>query len=255
MSALLPAYYQIKQVIKGWIVNREFNINEKIYSENELASMFNVSRLTVRQAISQLVQEGFLTSKRGGGTFVTGSESLIKSFRVEATGFMDDLFYQVSKSKVKSVEMTRIAVPKLTKEKLELGDKDKEIIQIKRVRILEKRSFAYTVNHLPLEIGAKIREKDLYKKPLLEIMELDLSVKFTEAYQTIEASFANQEVAEKLGIPPGSPVLFVERIMYVKNKKPIELVQSSYPGDLYKYIIRLRNIKRKERNFWVHRPM
>jgi GntR family transcriptional regulator len=168
---------------------------------------------------------------------------------------MDDLFYQVSKSKVKSVEMTRIAVPKLTKEKLELGDKDKEIIQIKRVRILENRSFAYTVNHLPLEIGARVREKDLYVKPLLQIMEQDLGIAFTEAYQTIEASFANQEVAEKLGIQSGSPVLFVERIMYGKNKKPIELVQSSYLGDLYKYIIRLKNIKRKERNIWVHRPM
>jgi GntR family transcriptional regulator len=255
MGALLPAYYQIKQIVKGWIVNKEFNVGEKIPSENELAAMFNVSRLTVRQAISQLVQEGFLTSKRGGGTFVTCSENLIKSFSVEATGFMDDLFYQVSKSKIKSVEMTRMAVPKLTKEKLELGDKDKEIIQIKRVRFLEDKSFAYTVNHLPIEIGTKIREKDLYGKALLRIMEEDLGITFTEAYQTIEASFANQEVAEKLGVPSGSPVLFVERIMYGKNKKPIELVQSSYRGDLYKYIIRLKNIKRKEGNIWVHRAV
>ncbi len=253
MGALLPAYYQIKQIVKGWIINKEFNVGDKIPSENELAAKFNVSRLTVRQAIAQLVQEGFLTSKRGGGTFVTGSENLIKSFRLEATGFMDDLFYQVSKSKVKSVEMTRMAVPRLTKEKLELGDQDKEIIQIKRVRILENRSFAYTVNHLPLEIGTKIREKDLYVKPLLQIMEQNLGLTFTEAYQTIEASFANQEVAEKLGIQSGSPVLFVERIMYTKKRKPVELVQSSYPGDLYKYILRLKNMRRKEANLWVHR--
>ena len=71
MSSLLPVYYQIKQSIKNWIVNREFELGEKIPSENELADKFSVSRLTVRQAISQLTQEGFLISKRGEGTFVT----------------------------------------------------------------------------------------------------------------------------------------------------------------------------------------
>ena len=65
MSTLLPIYYQIKQTIKNWILNKEFNPGEKIPSENELAKKFNVSRLTARQAISQLVQEGFLISKRG----------------------------------------------------------------------------------------------------------------------------------------------------------------------------------------------
>jgi len=97
LSTLLPAYYQIKQTIKNWILNKEFNPGEKIPSENELGEKFNVSRLTVRQAISQLVQEGFLISKRGEGTFVTYNEHLIGSFSLEFTGFMDDLFYQISK--------------------------------------------------------------------------------------------------------------------------------------------------------------
>lgn len=252
MPTLLPAYYQIKQTIKNWILNKEFNAGEKIPSENELAEKFNVSRLTVRQAISQLVQEGFLTSKRGEGTFVTHDEHLIGSFSLEFTGFMDDLFYQISKSETKSVKITRIPVPKMIKEKLELDNNGEEVIQIKRVRFLNDKPFNYTINYLPIAIGRRITEKDLFRKPLLQIMEENLGIQFTEAFQTIEASFADQEVSEQLGIVSGSPILLVERIMYTKKRKPVEVVQSSYRGDLYKYIVRLKSIKRKKGSIWIH---
>jgi GntR family transcriptional regulator len=251
MNALLPVYYQIKQAIKNWIIAKEFAPGEKIFSENDLAERFNVSRLTVRQAIAQLIQEGFLISKRGEGTFVTKDESLINSFNLEFSGFMDDLFYQVQKSRTKSVEMARMTVPKSIREKLELENEGEEVVQVKRIRFKDDKSFAYTVNYLPLEIGLKITGRALYEKPLLRILEQDLGIQFTEAFQTIEASFADQEVSEKLGVPSGSPILFVERIMYTRGMKPIELVQSSYRGDLYKYIVRLKNVKGRKGTVWI----
>ena len=249
---LLPRYYQIKQVIKKWIINDEIGIGEKIPSENELASSFHVSRLTVRQALSQLIQEGFLTSRRGDGTYVTDNKKLLDSYNLEFSGFMDDLFYQISRSKTKSVEINRKKLSKPIREKLKLPGKEKEIVQIKRVRFIDNRSFAYTVNYLPVEIGKKLTKKTLMKKPLLQILEQDLEILFTEAFQTIEASFADQSLAKKLEVPPGSPILFVERIMYTKRRKPVELVQSSYRGDLYKYIVRLKTVRRKKESVWVH---
>ena len=111
---LLPRYYQIKQVIKKWIINDEIGMGKKIPSENELASSFHVSRLTVRQALSQLIQEGFLTSRRGDGTYVTDNAKLLDSYNLEFSGFMDDLFYQITRSKTKSVE---IKLKKLSDEK------------------------------------------------------------------------------------------------------------------------------------------
>lgn len=249
---LLPRYYQIKQVIKKWIINDEIGRGKKIPSENELASSFHVSRLTVRQALSQLIQEGFLTSRRGDGTYVTDNAKLLDSYNLEFSGFMDDLFYQISRSKTKSVEIKRKELSKPIREKLELPGKEKEIVQIKRVRFIDNRSFAHTVNYLPVEIGKKFTKKALMKKPLLQIMEQDFKILFTEAFQTIEASFADQSLAKKLEVPPGSPILFVERIMYTKRRKPVELVQSSYRGDLYKYIVRLKTVRRKKESVWVH---
>lgn len=252
MNALLPVYYQIKQSIKNSIINGEYSPGAKIPSENELADKFKVNRLTVRQAILQLIQEGFLVSKRGRGTFVTTNEDLINSFSLEFSGFMDDLFYQISKSTTQSVQMARIAASGLVKEKLGLGEDNAEVIQIKRVRFKEDKSFAYTINYLPLEIGLRLSEQNLYKKPLIQIMEEDFKIQFTEAFQTIEATFADQEVAQQLQVASGSPILFVERIMYAKKRKPVEFVQSSYRGDLYKYIVRLKRVKSKTSGAWVH---
>ena len=251
MNPILPVYYQIKQTIKNWIINKEFNPGDRIPSEKELAAKFHVSRLTVRQAITQLVQEGLVNSKRGEGTFVTKNADLITGFSLEFTGFMDDLFYQISKSKTKALEVEKVAASKLIREKLGLDESEKTVVRIKRVRFLQDKAFAYTVNYLPLDIGKKISGRKLYKKPLLQIMEEDIGIKFTEAFQTVQASFADQEVSERLGIAAGSPILFVERIMYASGQTPVEFVQTSYRGDLYKYIVRLKNFRSKDANTWA----
>jgi GntR family transcriptional regulator len=254
MHTLVPIYYQIKQTIKNWIISKEFCPGEKIPSENELAERFDVSRLTVRQAIGQLTQEGFLVSKRGEGTFVTDNVQLIDSCSFEFRGLIDDFFFaQISGIQTRSVRTERKIPPKVIREKLELGSHDEEVIQIKRLRYLRDKRFTYSTNYLPLDIGIKIKEEMLYEKSLLQILGQDLGIQLVEAVQTIEASFADPEAAEHLAIPSGSPILFIERIMYAAKRRPIEIFQSAYPGDLYKFIVRYRNVIRKDGNEWVHR--
>ena len=252
VNSILPIYYQIKQTIKTWIINREFNPGGKIPSENELAEKFGVSRLTVRQATGQLTQEGFLVSRRGEGTFVTDNVGLIESYNFEFRGLIDDFFFaQIADIKTKSTWIERMAAPKPIREKLCLDAQAEEIVRIKRVRVLREALFTISTNYLPLEIGEKIDEKALYEKPLLEILEQDLGVRFTEAVQTIAASFADSETAAHLAVPSGSPILFTERIMYAKGRKPVEVFQSSYPGDLYKFIVRYKNVVRRNGSTWV----
>jgi GntR family transcriptional regulator len=249
MSASLPIYHQIRNKIQDWIINKEYGLGEQIPSETDLAKTFNVTRITVRQAISLLVQEGLLTRKRGSGTFVTNDAKLIGSFGLDFTGFMDGLFLQVSKTKTYSAKIEVIATPRSVKEKLNI--EDEEIVKIERVRTMNGQIFALTINYIPKEIGLKIEEKTLFEKPLLKIMEVDLGVEFDEAFQTIEASFSDQHVSDQLEIENGTPILFVERIMYGKKKRPIELVQTSYRGDIYKYVFRLKLDKSNKNGRWI----
>jgi GntR family transcriptional regulator len=253
LNNALPAYHQIMQTIKGWVINKEFAPAEKIPSENELALRFKVSRMTVHQAIRELVREGFLTSRRGEGTFVTNNEEFINSFNLEFSGSIDELFFhQMLKTKMKSVTVQRSVPPRRVSEALGLRGNSEEVTQIKRVQLLGSNRLAYVVNYLPQEIGSKIVEQDLYEKPLLTILTKNLGIRFTEATQTIEASFADTEVAEKLEMAAGLPILFVERVMYTRGHKPVEVYQSSYRGDANRFIFRLKQVQRKSGKRWVH---
>ena len=198
MPPLLPIYHQIRNKIKEWIVSKEYGLGEQIPSETELAKMFNVTRMTVRQAIALLIQEGLLNRKRGSGTFVTSDAELVGGLSLDFTGFMDGLFYQVSKSKAVDVKINRIATPRIVKDKLKT--EAEFIYKVERVRMLNDRIFAFTINYLPENIGKQIDEKALYEKPMLQILEQDLHVEFDEALQTIEASFSDQYVSEMMKI-------------------------------------------------------
>ena len=248
MDAVLPIYFQIKQTIRGWIVNRQYNPGEKIPSETELMVQFKVSRMTVRQAISQLVQEGLLISRRGEGTFVSTDERLINSFNAELRGFLDNIFARNLNLETRSATVTLMAAPKLIKQKLELNNDECNVIQIKRNRFLHGKNFNFAINYIPVDIGERIVESELYKKPLSQILVGDLGVSFAESVQTIEASFADQEVAEALAVASGSPILFIERIVFNREHKPVDLFQSSYPGDRCKLVVHFKNVRRK----WVH---
>ena len=250
-TTLLPIYQQIKYVIREWIISKEYLAGNKLPTENELAKIFRVSRMTVRQGLAELVKEGLIETRRGEGTFVTTDDQLIESLSLKFSGFMDDLFYQVSKSRTKTVEMDIIPVPKMVAEKLQFGNNEEKILVIKRVRIMDGKLFAYTINFLRLEIGLKIKEKDLYKMPLLQILEEKCGVHFHSAFQTIQASFSSNEVAAKLEIPSGAPILLVERIMYADRNNPFEFVQSSYRGDIYKYVVNYKFDPKLKGSQWV----
>lgn len=251
MSQLIPIYYQIKQSIKSRIINKEFNPGDRIPSENQLAEQFNVTRLTVRQALYQLVQEGLLEARRGNGTFVTNNNNIIKSHSYESAGFVDEDFYKVQKPETRSVEIDRVPAPKFVQDKLKLDRDDEIVTRLKRVKYLKNNPFNYIINYLPLEIGSKIVKKDLYQKSLLEILEIEIGIDFNEAFQTIEAAFADQEISDKLKIPSGAPMLSVVRTMYAKKRAPSLLSHILYRGDLFQYIARFKKVKRKSGKVWV----
>ncbi len=242
MKTVLPAYYQIRETIKSWIYNKEYNPGDRFPTEKELAERFKVNRLTVRQAVSQLVQEGFLQVHRGEGTFVTSSVALISRLSLESTGYLDDLNL-MSRFKTRFVKTSRIQAARIVKEKLALREGEDEVVQVKRLRLLKDNIAWYTLNHLPLDVGLPLieRKKDLFKTPLSVVVERDLGIKIVEAFQVIRASFADEEAGEYLSISPGSPVLVIERVMYAKDGKAIDWVQSFYPADKCEYIVRLKS--------------
>jgi GntR family transcriptional regulator len=251
MEPVLPVYHQIRRTIKHWILDQHYCSKDKIPPEHELAAQFNVNRMTIRQALSSLVDEGLLIRKRGEGTFVTSDEELIQAMSLKHISMTNVLFLPLMKSKTLTVVKTEVEPSPLIRKKLELNADERCVVRIKRDRIVPEGFRAFTINYLPLDIGRKLNEEALLKRPLLKIMEDDLKINFIEAFETIEASFADEEAAAHLGIHPGVPTLLTERIMYDERGKPVELVNTIYEANLYKCCLHLKKVKRGPSFDWI----
>ena len=251
MEPTLPIYHQIRRFIKHGVLDRVYQANQQIPTEQELAKQFNVNRITIRQAISSLVEEGLLIRIRGKGTFVTSDEELIRAKSFKTVGMITELLLPLGQSRTLSVGMQTVKPETVIREKLELSESDKFVVKIVRDRIVPEGFRAFTVNYLPHEVGSRIEPEQLMKKPLLSILEEDLGVNFYEALQTIEASFADAETAEHLGIQPGNQTLLIERIMYNAESRPVEMVQSIYDANSYKFSLSLRKNQQGSSSNWV----
>jgi GntR family transcriptional regulator len=117
------------------------------------------------------------------------------------------------------------------------------LIVVRRVREVNGRVLAWTVNFLPVNIGRRLRKADLLKYPLLRLLEERHGIKIAEAVQTLRAVLANSEAAFHLEVPFASPLLFAERLYLAPGGTPIQLVQSHYRADRYAFAVRLQRLK------------
>ena len=164
-------------------------------------------------------------------------------------GFLEDLRERVQKLTVTDVDVRQVtATPDMAST---LGlDPGADVIRIRRIRHLDGEPFSFTVNYLPVEIGRRIRAKDLYAVPLLKILQRDLRIPIVRAQETIDAAPADPEVAQRLGITVLYPVMHLKRVMFTTADRPFEIVETYYRADKYHYSVSLVRVKRKGKWTW-----
>ena len=246
----LPFYKQIQHLIRYRIANGEYQPGTQIPSENELCRQLNVSRITLREALRELVRDHLLVKVQGKGTFVALNPPK-RLVAVKYTGFMEDLIERVRRMTVTEADISRVAATTEMKATLGLAPSETEVFLVKRVRYVDNEPFSFTLNYLPAVIGSRIRSKDLFALPLNQILQEDLKIAIVRARETVEAAPADAEVAQKLGIPLLFPVMHMKRVMYTTNDKPLELVETYYRADKYHYTVQLIRVKRHGKWTWT----
>ncbi len=234
----LPVYFKIKRVITQRISDGTYPVGSKIPGEHELSQEFGAHRLTIRHALTLLTQEGFLERFRKRGTFVAERREAFEELGLH--GFFDDLLYHVGKFKTKKVRISKTRPPQGVADLYGLDRNKDKIKVIERVRFLGDIPAALTINYLPLSIGDRIQRADLFRMPLLQIFKEKLKIPIGEAFQSMEASVADHEIAEALGVSPGTQILLMERTFFTKRQKPFDFVQTYYRGDKIRYFVRIR---------------
>ncbi|WP_081415000.1 phosphonate metabolism transcriptional regulator PhnF [Ectobacillus panaciterrae] len=234
-----PIYYQIQEWIKQKIEAGEWKSGDKIPSENELCDTFDVSRMTIRQAINNLVEQGYLYRKRGIGTFVQLPK--VEQRLQGMTGFTEDMKARGMKPSSALLSFELVSASARVADKLHLED-GASVYEVRRIRLADDEPIAFETTYLSPLVVKEINE-DILQNSLYEHLEQKLGYKLLRATQTIEAAVAAEEEAPHLHISKRAPVLVVEQTSYAEDDVPLEYVKCIYRGDRYKFIT---NISRQK---------
>ena len=227
----IPIYVQIEELIKQQIADGKYKQGEMIPSEREFAEMYQVSRMTVRQAITNLVGNGQLYREKGKGTFVT-TEKMEQSLNA-LTSFTEDMLARglVPTSEVLSFEI--IVPPAEIAKELQIAA-DETVYFITRIRHADNIPMALERTYIPIALFPNLQAHQLTQS-LYQIIEQHYGSRLNYADQHIEASIVSNEDRKHLQLAENAVVLIMQRKTFLVDQRPVEFVRSTYRADRYKF--------------------
>ncbi len=226
-----PLYVQIKESLKQRIFEGEYGPHERLPSENTLMNTFGVSRITVRQALRDLIAEGLVFSAQGKGTFVSKAKAVQDVHRLE--GFGEAMTAKGYDTSARLISMRETRPPLDVREALKLG-RAVDIVELKRVRYLNREPVSVDTSFFPLAIGRRLVGRDL-TGDIFPMLENQLSIPLGAADIRLEARPADTDIAALLNIEPGSPIMWVTRLTHNSAGEPIDFEYLAFRGDSYQY--------------------
>jgi GntR family transcriptional regulator len=233
----IPLHRQLKDAIRLRIDSGEWPRGWKVPSEPELCRSLSISRGTVRQAISALIREGLLESRRGDGTYVTGP-----AVEQHLMGF----YSFAREARERGIELTSevldwAVVPAYSGLSQRLGvEPGAKVLRVTRLRLLEGEPILLETCSMPHDLVSALSEEDFTRGAIYDALEKKCHLRVASAKETFEAVVMGDYESGLLGVPVHSPAFSVERLAYAAGDKPVELRHSIIRGDRCRYHIELK---------------
>ncbi len=228
----VPLYQQLEAALRAQIESGRYAQHQRLPSERELVEEFGVSRMTVRQALVALTQEGLIYGRVGKGTFI--SDPKIDQQILTLTGFTEDMQQRGEHPSSRVLKAVSLAATKEVAGALQLEPKAR-VLNLVRLRLAGGIPLAVESAFLPEHLCPDLLSHDFAHESLYDVLQNQYGWKLVRAQQTIQARLAAGEELKLLGLHPPAPVLALERITFVAEDLPIEFVRSQYRGDRYKF--------------------
>ena len=232
-----PLYRAVSEDILRQIKSGGLGPNDRLPSESDLCEMYSVGRNTVRRALSELVDEGYLKTLAGLGTFVEDSR-LTKSAEY-LIGLTQEMQLHQKEVTSQVLEARFIgADPFLTRHlQVQLGA---EVVFLHRVREMDGEPVAIERAYLPHALCPGILKFDFSKQSLYETLSSVYQRRPYRAEQETEASLATDEVARLLHMTQPAVILVFHRATHLENRAVIEYVDSELRADRFRFYSNLR---------------
>ena len=229
-----PIYIKIHNDIKKKIEAGKWKVGQRIPAERELANVFGVSRMTLRQAVSTLVDEGILERKAGSGTYVASQKVQEKVSGV--TSFTDLMEAQGKKPSSKTIAY-HVGEPSLSEmERLNIEQYDL-VLRMERIRFADEIPICYETATIPEKIVHNFSKAEITKS-LYNTLEEKAGLVIGRADQTVSAMLASEKVAEYLDIKRGDAILRLHQLSYLQDDTPFEYVRTQYAGERFEFYLK-----------------
>ncbi|MCX7988367.1 MAG: GntR family transcriptional regulator [Thermodesulfovibrio sp.] len=204
-------YLQLYEILKKKIESHEWIAGTQIPTEEQLCNMFKVSRATVRNAILELVRQGYLIRQQGKGTFVNKDyieNGIIVTTILKSLWVKDENIYK------KSVTTKTVMMPvdNLSNE-LKIPE-NKHVIYVKISWFIEKNPSLIQESFIPFNICPQILEEDLEAQSLIDILEKKCRIKITKIHNYLELNLLNKELASSFNLPENHPVILMTQKVF-----------------------------------------
>ncbi len=231
MESDIPLYSQLVNIIKRNITAGTLNPGDQLPSESELCKNFDISRSTVRQAVSMLEDEGLVVRKQGRGTYV--AEPKVRRKTEKLYSFTSEMSSMGLTPSSKLVEYDVIEPPPDIVKMLELDNPLTPVYKFSRIRYVNGEAMTLETSFYPQYLYPTLTRALLQTHSFYSLL-YERGIVPYEAVDSYEAVVMSRREAELLGCRPGSPAFSVQRVTRTENGQPYEFTQSLVRGDRVK---------------------
>ncbi len=233
-------YYQLTNELRKYIQSGNLSIGDMFPTDREIMERYKVSATTVRRAIKQLVNEGWIERTPGKGTFIR--KEPIKEQLGRLTGFFDEMRAKGYQPSAALLFAGEVQIEDALKKQYALLREwpETDAILFRKVQQLNDKPIVFVNSYWKKEYGLELMKHDLKRVGLYESAEKHLGIRLTHAEQNIFAGTAAKEALECLGLKKHEPVLIMERLAYAGDEL-VEFSYNIYRADCYSYHVTLRN--------------
>ncbi|AVR98647.1 GntR family transcriptional regulator [Pseudoduganella armeniaca] len=235
-QSAVPLYSQLRERLRERILDGTYEPQARLPAESEIRAIFNVSRITVRQALGDLQKEGLIFTVPGKGTFVAAARPSQELARLE--GFGEAMARRGHAVVNRVLGHVTVAADDVVAERLRLAP-GADVTEIRRVRHVDGAPVSFEVTYLPTHVGERLRRENLAERDIFLILEADYGIALSHADIEIGAVSADAGLAAALSVPAGAALLRIERLTWSADGTPLDFEYLYVRGDAFQYTLRL----------------
>lgn len=210
----------VKQRIQDMILSRELNPGDKLPSEIELAQELGISRVTLREATTQLERNGLISKQNGVGSFVTLPKPFLSgqlevSFSLSGAATAAGLPVETSGVEVCQRDPQELEIQKLS---LKLGE---QVTECRRMRKVANRPIVMSIDLIPTNIFSAKKLQEVGCQSLYRLLEERCHCSIDSSESNLFAVLADKCRAEVLQVKIGDPLLLIEQVDYDAKARPL----------------------------------